>query len=60
MEVDTPNNAAAFKVVVNHEEQYASWPDDKPVRQAGGRRARREHEASVSNGSAPTEPTGAH
>ncbi|WP_425102604.1 MbtH family NRPS accessory protein [Burkholderia ambifaria] len=28
MEVDTPKNAAAFKVVVNHEEQYAIWPDE--------------------------------
>ncbi|MET3552799.1 MbtH family NRPS accessory protein [Burkholderia sp. 567] len=31
MEVDTPKNAAAFNVVVNHEEQYAICPDDKPV-----------------------------
>jgi hypothetical protein len=28
MEVDTPKNAAAFKVVVNHEEQCAIWPDE--------------------------------
>ncbi|MEN2470546.1 MULTISPECIES: MbtH family protein [Burkholderia] len=31
MEAETPQNDAVFKVVVNHEEQYAIWPDDKHV-----------------------------
>ena len=31
MEAETPHHDAAFKVVVNHEEQYAIWPDDKLV-----------------------------
>ncbi|WP_430732650.1 MbtH family NRPS accessory protein [Burkholderia ambifaria] len=60
MEVDTPKNAAAFKVVVNHEEQYAIWPDEWPVPeewQAPGASGAR---TSVSNGSAPTGPAGAH
>ena len=26
-----PNHDTIFKVVVNHEEQYAIWPDDKLV-----------------------------
>ncbi|HHY6931718.1 TPA: MbtH family NRPS accessory protein [Burkholderia ambifaria] len=60
MEVDTPKNAAAFNVVVNHEEQYAICPDDKPVPEGWQAPGRREHETSVSNGSAPTGPTGAH
>ncbi|ALX17007.1 antibiotic synthesis protein MbtH [Burkholderia cepacia JBK9] len=31
MEAETPHHDAVFKVVVNHEEQYAIWPDDKRV-----------------------------
>jgi len=25
------NDEARYKVVVNHEEQYSIWPDDRPV-----------------------------
>ena len=60
MEAEMPNHDTIFKVVVNHEEQYAIWPDDKLVPDGWRAAARREPGTPVSNGSTPTGPTCGH